>query len=53
MLIQSEIDSSDHALNATKLSELCDALLAQQEEIERLYERWQALESLQRSFTKE
>jgi len=53
MLIQSEIDSSDHALNATKLSELCDALLAQQEEIERLYERWQALESLQRSFAKE
>lgn len=50
--IQSEIDSGEYATNAAKLSELCDALLAQQEEVERLYERWQALESLQRSFAK-
>jgi ATP-binding cassette subfamily F protein uup len=47
--IQSEIDSGEHATNAAKLSELCDALTLQQQEVERLYERWQALESLQRS----
>ena len=50
--IQNTIDSGDHATNAAKLSELCDAILAQQTEVERLYERWQSLESLQRSLAK-
>jgi ATP-binding cassette subfamily F protein uup len=50
--IQNLIDSGEHATNAIKLSELCDALLAQQTEVERLYERWQALESLRQSLTK-
>ena len=50
--IQNLMDSGEHATNAIKLSELCDALLAQQTEVERLYERWQALESLRQSLTK-
>jgi ATP-binding cassette subfamily F protein uup len=51
--IQNTINSGDHATNAARLSELCDAILAQQTEVERLYERWQALESLQRSIAKQ
>jgi ATP-binding cassette subfamily F protein uup len=47
--IQSTIDSGEHSTNATKLTELCDALIAQQQEVERLYERWQHLESLQKA----
>lgn len=47
--IQSHIDSGEHATNATKLSELCDALLVQQKEVEKLYARWQELETLKSS----
>ena len=47
--IQSAIDSGEHATNAIKLTELCDALTAQQQEVERLYDRWQKLESLQKA----
>jgi ATP-binding cassette subfamily F protein uup len=47
--IQSAIDSEEYSTNASKLTELCDALIAQQQEVERLYERWQHLESLQRA----
>jgi ATP-binding cassette subfamily F protein uup len=50
--IQGAIDSGEHATNANKLSELCDALIAQQEEVERLYDRWQHLESLQKALVK-
>lgn len=44
--IQSEIDSGAHATNAGKLTELCSALTTQQSEVERLYARWQELETL-------
>ena len=46
---QQEIDSGAHATNATKLTELCAQLTAQQTEVERLYARWQELEDLSRS----
>ncbi len=49
--IQGSMDSGEHATNAPKLAELCDALTAQQQEVERLYERWQHLESLQKALT--
>jgi len=45
--IQSEIDSGAHATNGAKLTELCAALTTQQSEVERLYARWQELETLQ------
>ena len=47
--IQGQIDSGEFATNASKLSELCDALLVQQEEVEKLYSRWQELETLKNS----
>lgn len=47
--IQGQIDSGEHATNASKLSELCDDLLAQQKEVEKLYSRWQELETLKNS----
>jgi ATP-binding cassette subfamily F protein uup len=50
--IQAAIDSGDNSTNATKLAELCDALIAQQQEVERLYDRWQHLESLQKALVK-
>jgi ATP-binding cassette subfamily F protein uup len=50
--IQSAIDSGENSTNANKLAELCDALISQQQEVERLYERWQHLESLQKSLVK-
>lgn len=50
--IQGTIDSGEYSTNAAKLSELCDALVAQQLEVERLYTRWQELESLQQTLGK-
>lgn len=50
--IQSDIDSGVHATNATKLTELCAALTAQQSEVERLYARWQELETLRGALQK-
>lgn len=50
--IQQEMDSAQNATNASKLSELCDALTTQQQEVERLYERWQHLENLRSSLSK-
>ena len=50
--IQSAIDSGENSTNANKLAELCDALISQQQEVERLYERWQHLESLQKALVK-
>ncbi len=50
--IQQEMDSAQIATNASKLSELCDALTTQQQEVERLYERWQHLENLRSSLSK-
>jgi ATP-binding cassette subfamily F protein uup len=44
--IQSEIDSGAHSTNGAKLTELCAALTTQQSEVERLYARWQELETL-------
>ncbi len=50
--VRAEIDSGEHALNATRLSELCHKLTLQQAEVEQLYARWQELESLQRALSK-
>lgn len=50
--IKQQLDSGEFALNAQKLSELCDALTTQQQEIDSLYERWQSLELLRESFKK-
>jgi ATP-binding cassette subfamily F protein uup len=50
--IQSAIDSGENSTNANKLAELCDALISQQQEVERLYDRWQHLESLQKALVK-
>ena len=50
--IQHEIDSGLNATNASKLSELCDALTTQQQEVERLYERWQHLENLRTALSR-
>jgi ATP-binding cassette subfamily F protein uup len=50
--IQQEMDSAQNATNASKLSELCEALTTQQQEVERLYERWQHLENLRSSLSK-
>lgn len=50
--IQSQIDSGEYATNAEKLSELCDALVAGQLEVDRLYARWQELESLRQVIEK-
>jgi ATP-binding cassette subfamily F protein uup len=49
--IQSQLDSSEHSANASKLAELCDALNAQQQDVDRLYERWQSLENLQKALS--
>jgi ATP-binding cassette subfamily F protein uup len=43
---QQQIDSGSYATDAAKLSELCDTLTLQQAEVDRLYERWQQLETL-------
>ena len=51
-LVQSQIDSGDYSTNADKLSELCDAIVAGQLEVDRLYSRWQELESLQQAIDK-
>ena len=48
---QREIDSGQHSSNTAKLSELCSLLTEQQTEVERLYSRWQELESLRASLT--
>lgn len=50
--IQRAIDSGEYSTNGAKLTQLCDALTAQQQEVERLYDRWQHLESLQRALIK-
>jgi len=50
--IQQEMDSAQNATNASKLSELCETLTTQQQEVERLYERWQHLENLRSSLSK-
>lgn len=50
--IQSQLDSGEYATNAVKLGELCAQLQTQQAEVERLYSRWQALETLKKSVTK-
>lgn len=47
--VQEQIDSGEYSSNATKLTELCDALVAQQNEVERLYSRWQELETLRQT----
>lgn len=44
-MTQGQIDSREHSTNAAKLTELCELLTAQQAEVERLYARWQELES--------
>jgi ATP-binding cassette subfamily F protein uup len=44
--IQQDLDSGEFASNALRLSELCEALTAQQAIVDSLYERWQSLESL-------
>ena len=50
--IKQQLDSGEFACNAQKLSELCDALAAQQADVDSLYERWQSLESLRASLRK-
>ena len=50
--IKEQLDSGEFATNATKLSELCDALTSQQELVDSLYERWQNLETLRDSIKK-
>jgi len=50
--IREQLDSGEFSSNAQKLSELCDALTKQQEEVDSLYERWQSLELLRESFKK-
>ncbi len=50
--IQQQMDSGLYATDASKLSELCDALTSQQAEVDRLYERWQTLETLRQSVEK-
>lgn len=50
--IRQQLDSGEFASNAAKLSELCQALTAQQAEVDSLYERWQSLESLRESLKK-
>lgn len=48
--VQAQIDSGEYSTNSTKLTELCDELLSRQQEVERLYSRWQELENLRQSF---
>jgi ATP-binding cassette subfamily F protein uup len=43
---QELIDSGQFATDASKLTQLCEALTVQQQEVDRLYARWQELESL-------
>jgi ATP-binding cassette subfamily F protein uup len=43
---QRQIDSGQYATDASKLTKLCEALTEQQQEVERLYARWQELELL-------
>lgn len=50
--IKQQLDSRELASNASKLSELCQALSAQQAEVDALYERWQSLERLRESLKK-
>ena len=50
--IREQLDSGEFASNALKLSELCQALTAQQAEVDSLYERWQSFESLLESLKK-
>lgn len=42
------LDSGLYASDPVKLTELCNAVSAQEQEVERLYERWQALETLKK-----
>jgi ATP-binding cassette subfamily F protein uup len=44
--IQQQLDSSTNATDATKLTQLCEQLITQQQEIEKLYARWEELEKL-------
>ncbi len=41
-----QIDSGEYATDAAKLTQLCETLSEQQQEIEKLYARWQELELL-------
>jgi ATP-binding cassette subfamily F protein uup len=50
--IKQQLNSGEFASNALKLSELCEALTAQQTEVDSLYERWQNLETLRASVKK-
>lgn len=43
---QGLIDSGQYATDASKLTQLCQTLTQQQQEVERLYARWQELELL-------
>jgi ATP-binding cassette subfamily F protein uup len=47
--VQAQIDSGEHSTNSAKLTELCDELVSQQQEVERLYSRWQELESMRQA----
>jgi ATP-binding cassette subfamily F protein uup len=46
---QQMIESGRYASDAAKLTELCSLVTKQQEEVERLYLRWQELETLKQS----
>lgn len=46
---QLAIDSGHHASDATKLAELCSLIARQQADVDRLYARWQELETLKQS----
>jgi ATP-binding cassette subfamily F protein uup len=48
--VQAQIDSGEYSTNSEKLTELCDQLVLRQQEVERLYSRWQELESLRQTF---
>jgi ATP-binding cassette subfamily F protein uup len=50
--IQSELASEHNATNSSKLSDLCESLRIEQLEVERLYERWQQLETMQKALIK-
>jgi ATP-binding cassette subfamily F protein uup len=43
---QRQIDSGEYSTDASKLTQLCETLTVQQQEVERLYARWQELELL-------
>lgn len=50
--IKRQLDSGEFSSDASKLVELCEALTAQQAEVDSLYERWQSLENLRAAVAK-